>query len=92
MEKKGPWQLVVLIEEHECKGVGKRQWCTLAVHGSHNETKALVTLASNSFMNIFWACNYITRELTLAVWIINNQFVSMVGLQSYFQQKLFMFS
>ena len=44
------------------------------------EARALVTLASNSFMNIFWACNSITRELNLAVWIIYSQFVSKVGL------------
>ena len=34
-KKKVPWQLAALTEEHEYKGVGERQWCTLAVHGSH---------------------------------------------------------
>ena len=47
----------------------------------------VVTLASNSFMNSFWACNSITRELNLAVWIIYSKFVSIVVLQSYFQQN-----
>ena len=48
--------------------------------GVTNEARAQVTLASNSFMNIFWACNSITRELNLVVWIIYSQFDSIVGL------------
>ena len=44
------------------------------------EPQLVVTLASNSFMNIFWACNSITRELNLVVWIIYSQFVSIVVL------------
>ena len=55
--------------------------------GVINEAGTQVTLASNSFMNIFWACNSIARELNLAVWIIYSQFVSKVGLYSYFQQN-----
>ena len=48
--------------------------------GVTNEARAQVTLASNSFMKIFWACNSITRELNLAVWTIYSQFDSIVGL------------
>ena len=48
--------------------------------GVTNEARAQVTLASNSSMNIFRACNSITRELNLVVWIIYSQFDSIVGL------------
>jgi hypothetical protein len=45
--KKVPWQLVALIEDHKCMEVAEHEWYIYAVH------RALATLASKSFVDIF---------------------------------------
>jgi hypothetical protein len=53
--KNVPWQLAALIEDQKCMEVGGRQWCIYVVlHRRVNAAaKALATLASKPFMNIF---------------------------------------
>ncbi len=45
--KKVPWQLVALIEDHKCMEVEVHEWYIYVVH------RALATLASKSFVDIF---------------------------------------
>ena len=66
------------MSTRELENASGVHWLCMGV--TNYEAKAQVTLASNSFMNIFWVCNSITRELNLVVRIIYSQFDSIVGL------------
>uniref|UniRef100_A0A2N9IY60 Ceramidase n=1 Tax=Fagus sylvatica TaxID=28930 RepID=A0A2N9IY60_FAGSY len=73
--KNVPWQLAALIEDQKCMEVGGRQWCIYVVlHRRVNAAaKALATLASKPFMNIFISgsavqCSVKMEKRTVYAW------------------------